>query len=63
MSVRTAFVLGLFAVLAALALGGIYTAGSDFVVNRFTGAWEYVPADEGYEDDATMRDVAHRFAP
>ena len=62
MSVRVAVVLGMFAVLAALVHGGIYTAGNDFVLNRFTGAYEFVPADD-YEDDAALHDVARRFAP
>jgi len=63
MSVRAAVVLGIFAVLAALALGGIYVPGNDFVVNRFTGTYEFVPADDYDDEDATMHDVAHRFAP
>lgn len=50
MSVRAAFVLGVFFVLAALVHGGLYTVGHDFVVNRFTGSWEYVP-DEGSSGD------------
>jgi hypothetical protein len=50
MSVRTALVLGVFLVLAALAHGGVYSAGHDFVVNRFTGWYQFVPAeDEGEE--------------
>jgi hypothetical protein len=51
MSARAAFVLGMFLVLAAAIHGGLYSAGHDFVVNRFTGAWEFVPADE-YDEDA-----------
>jgi len=51
MSARAAFVLGLFILLAALVHGGIYVAGRDFVVNRFTGEFRFVPAeDEGDED-------------
>ncbi len=50
MSARAAFVLGLFLVLAALAHGGLYAPGRDFVVNRFTGHWEFVPADD-YDDE------------
>jgi hypothetical protein len=46
MTARAAFVLGVFVVLAALAHGGIYSAGHDFVVNRFTGRYEFVPAEE-----------------
>ncbi len=51
MSVRAAFVLGFFIVLAALAHGGVYTAGHDFVVNRFTGAFEFVPSDDSRDED------------
>jgi hypothetical protein len=53
MSVRAAFVLGVFILLAALAHGGFYAAGHDFVVNRFTGDYEFVP-DEGDDADASM---------
>jgi hypothetical protein len=50
MSVRAALVLGVFLVLAALAHGGVYSPGHDFVVNRFTGWYQFVPAeDEGEE--------------
>jgi hypothetical protein len=56
MTTKAAFVLGLFLVLAALVHGGIYAAGHDFVVNRFTGWYEYVPgADDGWEDEAGSR--------
>jgi hypothetical protein len=56
MSTRAALVLGLFLLLAALVRGGIYSAGHDFVVNRFTGQFEFVPAeDEG--DDQTPIDA------
>ncbi|HJQ84762.1 MAG TPA: hypothetical protein VKA21_11835 [Candidatus Binatia bacterium] len=51
MSVRAVFVLGLFLLLAALLHGGIYTAGHDFVVNRFTGRFEFVPAEDELEDE------------
>ena len=54
MSARAAFVLGLFALLAALAHGGIYSAGRDFVVNRFTGRFEFVPADEDEEEQTPI---------
>lgn len=53
MSVRAAFVLGVFLVLAALAHGGFYAAGHDFVVNRFTGHYEFVPGGEE-DGDVTM---------
>lgn len=46
MSVRAALVLGVFILLAALAHGGFYAAGHDFVVNRFTGQYEFVPGDD-----------------
>jgi hypothetical protein len=49
MSARAALILGFFLVVAALAHGGIYSAGHDFVVNRFTGHHEFVPSDEAEE--------------
>jgi hypothetical protein len=54
MSARAAFVLGLFALLAALVHGGIYSAGHDFVVNRFTGRFEFVPAEDEGEDQTPI---------
>ena len=53
MTMRAAFMLGIFLVLAALVHGGIYNAGHDFVVNRFTGYYEFVPSDEREYDEAT----------
>jgi hypothetical protein len=50
MSARAAFVLGIFLVAAAIVHGGLYSAGQDFVVNRFTGVYEFVPADD-YDED------------
>lgn len=50
MTIRATVLLGLFLVLAALVHGGIYTAGHDFVVNRFTGTYEFVPAEDEEED-------------
>jgi hypothetical protein len=50
MSTRATVLLGLFLVVAALVHGGIYSAGHDFVVNRFTGAFEFVPAEDEEED-------------
>jgi hypothetical protein len=51
MSARGAFVLGLLLIAAAFVRGGIYAAGHDFVVNRFTGEFRFVPAeDEGDEE-------------
>lgn len=57
MSGWAAFVLGLFLVVAALVHGGMYAAGHDFVVNRFTGRYEFVPADE---DEAAARTPIRR---
>jgi len=52
MSVRVTLLLGIFFVAAALAHGGIYSAGHDFVVNRFTGWYQFVPAEDA-EDEAS----------
>jgi len=60
MSARAAFVLGLFLVLAAVVHGGVYSAGHDFVMNRFTGNWEFVPADD-YDEGEDARHVQLRF--
>ena len=60
MSARAAFVLGLFLVLAAAVHGGVYSAGHDFVMNRFTGNWEFVPADD-YDEGEDARHVPARF--
>ena len=60
MSARTAFVLGVFRVLAAVAHGGLYSAGHDFVMNRFTGNWEFVPADD-YDEGEDAHHVQTRF--
>ena len=54
MSLRSAFVLGVFAVLAAAVHGGIYTAGHDFVVNRFTGEFRFVPAEDENEEQTPI---------
>jgi hypothetical protein len=54
MSARAAFVLGTFIVAAAIANGGLYSAGQDFIVNRFTGVYEFVPADD-YDDGEDVR--------
>lgn len=58
MSVRACLVLGFFLVLAALLHGGFYSAGHDFVVNRFTGEFQFVPA-EGEAEDATLPTRVH----
>ncbi len=60
MTAPTAFVLGLFLLLAALVHGGIYQAGNDFVVNRFTGTYEFVPADD-YDDEENAHHVHARL--
>ena len=51
MSARGAFVLGLFLLAAALARGGIWAPGHDFVVNRFTGEYRFVPAEDEAEEE------------
>lgn len=56
MSIRAAFVLGLFLVAAAFVHGGIWAAGHDFIVNRFTGVYEFVPADD-VDDETDTRHV------
>jgi hypothetical protein len=59
MSARAALVLGTFLLFAALVHGGIYAAGHDFVVNRFTGHFEFVPSDEIEEGNVPARHFAH----
>jgi hypothetical protein len=60
MSARAAIVLGFFLVVAALVHGGLYAPGHDFVVNRFTGRYEFVPADD-YDDDEEAHHVHVRW--
>jgi len=60
MSARAAFVLGLFILLAALVHGGIYVAGRDFVVNRFTGWFAFVPSDEEGDDEGGVGNATCR---
>lgn len=62
MSVRAALVLGVFLLIAALLHGGIYGAGHDFVVNRFTGSFEFVPGDgdDEWTDEVQARRDARR---
>jgi hypothetical protein len=62
-SVRATFVLGVFLVLAALAHGGFYAAGHDFVVNRFTGRYEFVPGDGDEGDDAMATRTCRALTP
>ena len=57
MTARAAFLLGLCLVLAALVHGGFYTAGHDFVVNRFTGRFQFVPAEDEDEANSPVRSV------
>jgi len=75
MSVRAALILGIFILLAALVHGGLYAPGHDFVMNRFTGWFVFVPSeDEDWEDDEsgvnhavcralTSKVPADRFGP
>ena len=55
MSARAALILGMLLVIAAFVHGGVYTAGHDFVVNRFTGVYAFVPADDYEESDDARR--------
>ena len=55
MSVRAVLLLGLCLVAAALVQGGIYSAGQDFVLNRFTGRFQFVPAEDEEEDTTPTR--------
>jgi len=57
MTARAACLLGLSLVLAALVHGGFYAAGHDFVVNRFTGRFQFVPAEDEEEADTPVRSV------
>jgi len=58
MSVRAVFLLGLFLVAAALLHGGIYSAGQDFVLNRFTGRFQFVPAEDEDEGSTPTRQTS-----
>ena len=55
MGVRTALVIGFFVTLASLLHGGIYAPGQDFIVNRFTGAVRFVPAEDSDEASTPIR--------
>jgi len=63
MSVKAALALGGMVVLAALAHGGFYAAGHDFVVNRFTGHHEFVPAGAAWEEGEVPVRKASRGCP
>ena len=62
MGTRAALVIGFFATLASLLHGGIYAPGQDFIVNRFTGAVRFVPAEDA-DDAATPIRVARALTP
>jgi hypothetical protein len=70
MSVRAAVILGIFILLAALVHGGLYAPGRDFVMNRFTGWFAFVPGEdeewddeEGGVNDAVCRALTSRRPP
>lgn len=70
MSVRAALVLGICLILAALLHGGLYAPGHDFVVNRFTGRFQFVPSEDeawGEEEegvnDASCRALTSKIPP
>jgi len=55
MQVRTALVIGFFVTAASLLHGGIYAPGQDFIVNRFTGAVRFVPAEDDTDASTPIR--------
>jgi hypothetical protein len=57
MGTRAALVLGFFVVAASLLHGGVYAPGHDFIVNRFTGAVRFVPAEDEVGDATPIRRV------
>ena len=70
MSARAVLVLGICLILAALVHGGLYAPGHDFVVNRFTGRFQFVPSEDedwGDEDegvsDARCRALTSKISP
>jgi hypothetical protein len=63
MGVKAALVIGLFAMLASFLHAGIYAPGQDFIVNRFTGAVKFVPADDDVDDTATEIRAARTLTP
>ena len=62
MGVKAALVIGLFATLASFLHAGIYVPGQDFIVNRFTGAVRFVPADDA-DDTSTDVRTARTLTP
>ena len=62
MGTRAALVIGLFAALASFLHAGLYAPGQDFIVNRFTGAVRFVPAEDP-EDASTEIRVARALTP
>jgi len=59
--VRAAVVLGVSLLLAALLHGGFYAAGHDFVMNRFTGRFVFVPSeDETWDEEGDVNDARGR---
>ncbi len=61
MNLRAALVLGVCILLAALVHGGIYAPGHDFVMNRFTGSFSFVPsADDAWDEEDGVADAACR---
>jgi hypothetical protein len=57
MGVRAALVIGFFVTLASFLHGGIYAPGQDFIVNRFTGAVRFVPAEDADEASTPIRNA------
>jgi len=62
MGVRAALLLGVLLLLAAFVRGGLYAPGHDFVVNRFTGDFQFVPADEDESSTLPTRSASARCA-
>jgi hypothetical protein len=64
MGVKAALVIGFFATLACFVHSGIYAPGQDFIVNRFTGAVRFVPAEDDDSDEASQQiHVARSLTP
>jgi hypothetical protein len=62
MGVRAALLLGVLLLLAAFVRGGLYAPGHDFVVNRFTGEFQFVPAEEDEGAAVPTRSASARCA-